>query len=182
MLEMESAYRLDPLSLAINRDIGTVYFYAGEYKKAETALRKTSEMDYNFSLVHELMGRTYLEMSLYEKALAEFEIEKNYSRSWRPVQEVWIGIAYRKLGKLDKARKIFDKLLEQSRHRHISPYALSLISLIDGNIEESFDWLRKAYKTGDSWLCDLDIEPFFKDMKSDPRFQSLLKDIGLKHH
>lgn len=180
--EMDNAYKLDPLSLAINRDIGTVHFYAGEYEKALTALRKTSEMDYGFSLIHELMGRTYLEMSLYEKALTEFEIEKNSSRSWRPVQEVWIGIAYRKLGQLDKAGEIFAKLLDQAGHRHISPYALSLISFVQGNLDDGFEWLEKAHDSGDSWLCDLGIEPLFKDIKSDSRFRSLLKDIGLIYH
>jgi len=177
--EMEIAYKQDPLSLPINRDIGTVHFYAEDHEEAIEALRKTAEMDYGFSLVHELMGRVYLEMSLYTKALNEFNIEKNNSKSWRPVQEVWAGIAYRKMGEINEANRIFARLKEQAKHRHISSYALAWISFVQENIDEGFDWLEKAYNKRDSWLCELNIEPLFINIKSDHRFKSLLEKIGL---
>jgi serine/threonine protein kinase/tetratricopeptide (TPR) repeat protein len=177
--EINKAYSLDPLSLPINRDIGTVYYYAGRYDEAIEALRKTLELDPNFSLVHELLGRAFLKKGMYEEALREFETEKGFARSWRPVLDAWIIITYMETGMKDKAEKLLDDLKRKSEETYISPYSLSWIYFALGDEEQGFQWLEKAYKERDNWLCEIKVEPVFDKVRQDPRFLTLLKNLGL---
>jgi serine/threonine protein kinase/tetratricopeptide (TPR) repeat protein len=178
--EIGVAYSLDPLSLPINRDTGTVYYYAGRHDEAIEALQKTLELDPNFSLVHELLGRVYLKKGMYEDALREFETEKGFARSWRPVLDAWIIIAYTEMGIKEKAEKLLQELRERSKDAYISPYSLSWIYFALGDEEQGFHWLEKAHEANDSWLCELKVEPVFEKVRRYPRFISLLKRLGLE--
>ena len=73
--EMKRALELDPLSVIINADVGTVLCTAGRYDEAIEQLRKTLEMDPDFYYAHwnlgqalELKGRTEEAMAEYKKA------------------------------------------------------------------------------------------------------------------
>ncbi len=178
--EIRTAYSLDPLSLPINRDIGTVYYYAGQRAKAIEALQKTIELDPNFSLVHELLGRVYLKKGMHEKALEEFNKEKGFSRSWRPVLDAWIGITYMEMGLKQEAENILNELIKQSKKTYISPYSLSWIYFAFGDEELGFQWLETAYEEQDSWLCEMKVESVFDNVRQDRRFIALLKKIGLE--
>jgi TolB-like protein/Tfp pilus assembly protein PilF len=177
--EIGKAYSLDPLSLPINRDTGTVYYYAGRYDEAIVALHKTLELDPNFSLVHELLGRAFLKKGMFEEALKEFETEKGFSRSWRPVLDAWIIIAYMEMGVKKKAEELLEDLKRKSKEAYMPPYSLSWIYFALGDVEQGFQWLEKAYNERDSWLCEIKVEPVFDKVRQDPRFTALLKKIGL---
>jgi len=177
--KMDKAYSLDPLSLPINRDIGTVYYYAGMYDESIEALRKTLELDPDFSLVHELLGRVYLKKGMHKEALDEFNEERGFRRSWRPVLDAWIIVTYTEMGMKDKAESLLRDLKEKSLESYISPYSLSWIYFALGDEERGFQWLEKAYKEHDSWLCEIKIDPVFDKVRRDPRFIALLKNIGL---
>jgi serine/threonine protein kinase/tetratricopeptide (TPR) repeat protein len=179
IVEIKKAHSLDPLSLAINRDIGTVFYYSGRYDEAIEALQRTIELDPNFSLVHELLGRIYLEKGMYKEALREFSQEKNFSRSWRPVLDTWIAIAFMKLGRMEKADDLLKDLLERSRSAFISPYSLSCIFFALGDEEQGFHWLEKACQKCDSWLCEIKVEPVFEKVRENQRFVSILSQLGL---
>jgi TolB-like protein/Tfp pilus assembly protein PilF len=177
--EIEMAYSLDPLSLAINRDTGTVYYYAGRYDEAIEALQKTLELDPNFSLVHELLGRIFLKQGLYEKALEEFNKEKGFSRSRRPILDAWIMIAYMDMGMKEDAERLLEELRTKAAGEYISPYCLSWIYFALGDSEKGFQWLEKSYEERDSWLCEIKVEPVFENVREDARFLVLLKKVGL---
>jgi len=177
--KMKKAYSLDPLSLPINRDIGAVYYYAGQYDEAIEALQKTLELDPNFSLVHELLGRVYLKKEMHEEALNEFNIEKGFGRSWRPVLDAWIVITCIEMGMQENAEKLLEELKIRATEVYISPYSLSWIYFALGDTEQGFQWLEKAYEERDSWLCEINVESVFEKVRQDPRFIALLKKIGL---
>jgi serine/threonine protein kinase/Tfp pilus assembly protein PilF len=177
--EIGKAYSLDPLSLPINRDIGTVYYYAGRYDEAIEALQKTLELDPNFSLVHELLGRAFLKKGMYEEALKEFETERRFTGSWRPVLDAWVIIAYMEMGMKEKAQGLLTALEKKSANTYISPYSLSWIYFALGDVEQGFQWLEKAYNERDSWLCEIKVEPVFDKVRQDPRFTALLNNLGL---
>jgi tetratricopeptide (TPR) repeat protein len=177
--EIRKALSLDPLSLAINRDFGTILYYSGRYDEAVDALQKTVELDPNFSLVHELLGRVYLEKEMPDAALVEFQQEKNTSLNWRPILDAWIGIAYMKMGRNENAEDLLRNLLKKSSSAYISPYSLSLMCFSLGNEERGFQWLEKAWQMRDSWLCEINVEPAFKNVRLNPQFVNILTRLGV---
>lgn len=48
-----------------------------------------------------------------------------------------------------------------------------------GERDEAFAWLSKAYDDNSTWLIELKVEPAWDNLRSDPRFESLLDRVGL---
>jgi len=88
--------------------------------------------------------------------------------------------AYIATGNRAGAEKILDDLLGQSREKYVSPYMIATIYAGLGNKEKAFDFLEKAYQERSP-----DIPYFLKadlridTLRSDPRFQDLLRRVGL---
>jgi serine/threonine protein kinase/lipoprotein NlpI len=177
---MKHAQKLEPLSLVINCEIGLAYYFARQYNRSIEQYQKTLDIDPDYSYYpHLYRGWTYLQKSLYEEALAEFEKEKEIKEGWDPVVvETWMGIAYTKQGNRVKGQEILSRLLDASR-RYTSPYHIALLNFALGREDEGFQWLDKAYEERDYWLCWLKIEPLFDDYRDSSRYISLLKKVGL---
>jgi hypothetical protein len=46
-------------------------------------------------------------------------------------------------------------------------------------VDEAFVWLQKAYDDRDDRLMSLKVDPFWDSLRSDPRYASLVRGIGL---
>jgi TolB-like protein/Tfp pilus assembly protein PilF/predicted Ser/Thr protein kinase len=176
---MKKAWELDPLSLIINRNLGLFLYYARRYDQALEQLQKTVEMDPNFSMVHAAMGEVYLQKSMYEEALREFQKEADIHGRLNQHEEAWRGIAYLKAGNRDEARRILDDLLERSEQAYVAPTRLAGLYFALGENDEGFRWLDKSYQEHDSTLLEIKVDPGFDGVRSDPRFEELLKKVGL---
>ncbi len=67
-----------------------------------------------------------------------------------------------------------------SKRRYISPYLFAVVYVGLGDKEQAFAWLEKAYQDRSFWLIWLKVEPRFDSLRDDPRFQDLLRRIGLQ--
>ncbi len=177
--EIQTARDLDPLSLVTNRTVGHVYYYAGEYDRALDAIQKTIEMDPNYIYTHLDLGLTYLGKSMPEEALEAFKKEEALSKGWNPVVATWIGIAYAYAGQEDKAREALDDLLKHLEKGYVPPSGMARLYLVLGEKEKGFEWLQKAYEKRDFFLRYLKIERTFDSIRSDPRCDEMLQNMGL---
>jgi len=167
--EIKRALELDPLSLVINRNVGQVCFFARQYDDAIEALKKTIEMDPNFPYAHFFLGAAYSQKSMYEEALAEFQKESNIA---------WIAITYVRMGKRGEAQNMLEELLVQSKKEYVSPFNIAVVYFVLGENDQGFKWLEKAYEEGIGERL-LKISPALDNVRSDPRYKTLLKKVGL---
>jgi serine/threonine protein kinase/Tfp pilus assembly protein PilF len=175
--EIERAHDLDPLSLVINRDVGTIYFFARQYDKAEKAAKKTIEMDPNFVGAHSGLGDVYWQMSMYEEALEEYHKEEALLKEPISITEIIKAAIYARTGKKDEARQILQKLIETKQEYS---YNLAIVCFDLGDIDQGFNWLEKAYEEHESGFYYIKIDPDFDRVRTDPRFKALLKKMGLE--
>ena len=88
--------------------------------------------------------------------------------------------AYAAMGKRAEAEKILAQLLKQSQTAYVSPYMIATIYAGLGNKDKAFEFLEKAYQERSP-----DVPYFLKadlrldTLRSDPRFQSLLRRLNL---
>jgi hypothetical protein len=76
------------------------------------------------------------------------------------------------------AESILAKLGEMSQRRYVSPYSSAIIHIGLDNKEEAFNWMEKLYKDRNDWLVWLRVGPEFDALRSDARFDNLLRRVG----
>jgi hypothetical protein len=74
---------------------------------------------------------------------------------------------------------VLDELLEKSQEMFISPTSLAMLYFVLEEDELGFQMLEKAYEEYDTWLRLVKVDPVFSRVRPDPRFQDVLRKIGL---
>ena len=177
--ECSLAVKLDPLSAEANTSLGINLFYSRRYDEALKQLRTTIELEPDYWFAHLYHARVQEKKGDFDAAIAELEETKAMEgAAW----EVWSaqGYAYAVSGKRDKAQKIIDELEEQSKQSFVPFYNLATVYAGLGNKDRAFEYLEKEYERGYYYLCYLRVDPELDTLRSDPRFASLLKKLGME--
>ncbi len=177
--EIRRTRDLDPLSVAINTDVGFVDYYSGRYADASKQLRTTIEMNPDLPLAHLWMGRTYQAQREYKSALDEYAAAARTLGSW-PVAMAAIGHLHGISGRRDEARRVLKDLEELSSREYVTPYGVALVHAGLGDAAAAFEWLDRAVADRSNWLVWLKLDPRFADLHGQPRFDALLRKVGLE--
>ncbi len=176
--EIKRAQELDPLSLSINTWHGWILALAGQTDRAIEQLRKTAEMDSNFILARYRLGTVYEEKGMYDEAISEF-VEASKLSGGRPPAIAGLAHAYALAGKREQAQRYLDELLKLSKERWVSPTLIGFVYIALGDNDKAFAWLDAADKAHDLGILRLKIDPRFAPLRSDPRFDALVRRIGI---
>jgi TolB-like protein/DNA-binding winged helix-turn-helix (wHTH) protein/Flp pilus assembly protein TadD len=174
--EMRRARQLDPLSLIIRADNAAFLYFSRQYDPAIAEFRAVIEMDPDFPRVHMIAG-AYAQQGRFAEALADIQ---NWRRSGAHTFWTWTIEAYvqARAGRPAQARRALQqlRLLDQ---RTIDPFALSAPYVGLGDNAQAFAWLDKAVVNHSPGLTAIKVDPTFDPLRSDPRFQLLLAQVGL---
>jgi TolB-like protein len=171
--EMKRAVELDPLSIAINVDLGVSYYYAGRYHDGIVQIRKALDLDANSYYVHSNLGEV-LELSGDSPgAIAEYE--KSVALDSDPFPLALLGHAQALAGNRVDALKILQQLAASSRYA--PDYSVGLVYLGLGDKSQAMDWLEKSFAKRQPDLNTLRFDPLLKPLHGDPRFEALAEKI-----
>jgi len=178
LAEMRKAESLDPLSLVINADLAELLVLAHSYDESIQQSRKTIEMDPNFGLAHNHLGQAYLQKRMYDEAIAELQKAVQLSGGG-PTCMANLARADAASGKRTEAEKLLSDLKKRSRpgYSHGSEIAVIYASL--GDSDQAMNWLEKGYE--ERFNPGVLLRPGLDPLRADPRFQDLVRRIGLPH-
>ncbi|HYL10034.1 MAG TPA: protein kinase [Candidatus Acidoferrales bacterium] len=176
--EILRARELDPLSPIIEANTGADYYYARQYDRAIEELKAAAERDPNFWVTHSILGQTYLAMGRTADATAELEKARSLPPESVRTRSM-LGRAYAVAGRRAEAQRLVEELLSLSRKRYVSPAFIAIVYVGLGEKDKAFTWLEKAYADRSDWMTLLNTDPLFDPLRSDPRFQDLLRRAGL---
>jgi tetratricopeptide (TPR) repeat protein len=168
---------LDPVDPVINLHLGWHHLYARQYDLAIEQLRKTLDLDPNLAEGHGFLGQAYEQKSMYSLAVTEFQ--KAVQLQSNPRTLAFLGHAYAVSGRRDEARNLLEKLQELSKERYVSPFFVAVFHVGLGANSQAFEDLQRAYEERDASLIYLKVEPMFDSLRPDPRFQDLMRRVGL---
>ncbi len=178
LAEIRRAQDLDPLSLPMNMWLGRILSLAGQLDQAVEQLRKTVELDPNFMLAHHRLGLLYEEKGTYDEAISEFRQVLKLSGG-NPLGVSALAHAYALVGKREEAQKNLDELLQLSKQRYVSPTSIAIIYAALGDKDKAFAWLDEADKARDPNIVRIKVDPRYASLRSDPRFNDLVRRIGI---
>ena len=176
--EILRARDLDPLSPIIEANTGMDYYYGRRFDQAINELQSTAEREPDFWVLYSMLGQTHLAMGRNAEATAEFV--KATSLSPESVRNIsMLGRAYAVAGRRAEAQRLVEELSSLSRKRYVPPVYRAIIYIGLGEKDKAFTWLEKAYADRSDWMTLLNTDPLFDPLRSDPRFQDLLRRVGL---
>jgi CheY-like chemotaxis protein/TolB-like protein/Tfp pilus assembly protein PilF len=174
--EILRARELDPLSPGVNATVGFVLSSAGRYQEASEALRKTLELDRTYPYAHLYLGHVHMAQKQYAEAIAAYRQAATLGLD-TPATRISLGTAYARAGQNDRARTILEEL--RASPEHVSPGERAILLAALGEREEAFTSLEEAYRAHDGHLQHLGVDPGYDSLRADPRFQDLLRRVGL---
>lgn len=172
------ALELEPLSLIINTNLGTLWYLARQYEKAIEQYGKALEIDSGFIIAYWMLGLAYEQKSLFTEAIAEFQKAALLSGG-TALPLTMLGHAYALSQRKEEALKVLAELNELSSHEYVSTYRIAGIYVALEDTTAAFEWLWRAYEERDAWLNWLRVDPVFDRLRSERRFQELLARVGL---
>ena len=175
--EARRARELDPRSLTINTQVGFLLYLTRRYESAVEQYQATLEIDPTYLVARAELGTAFAQDRNFEQAIAEAEQAKNQPDE-NPFALARLGSAYALSGNRAKAEKVIDELGELSKARYVCPSYLARIYIGLGDKDRAIEWLEKAYEERSTDLVWLRVEPGFDALRSDPRFQDLLRRMN----
>ena len=176
--EMKKDLALNPLSVLTLRNLGSLFEQAGQPQKAVEQFQRIAELDANSEEAHWSLGNAYRLQGKHSQAIAEFQQARTLSGD-APWDIAGLGLAYAAAGQRQQVNKILDELQKLSRRRYVSSYMVASIYAALGDKEHAFSWLGKSLGAHEDALVSLKVDPDLASLRNDPRFQELVRRIGL---
>ena len=137
------------------------------------------ELEPDFVDAHVGLGWAYEEKKMYREAIVELEKAANLSNRHELVVAS-LGKVLGDSGRKPEARKLLEELKERSKHRYISPCLIALVQIGLGEKDRAIASLEQGYAARDQWMLYLKVDPHMDELRSDPRFENLVRRVGLR--
>jgi TolB-like protein/DNA-binding winged helix-turn-helix (wHTH) protein len=173
---IERARVLDPLSAAVNGDLGWYLYLARRYDDAIAQYRKALELEPQLGWLYSFLFDAYVQKGAVAEAKA-------------------IGLDAMRKDKVPAAR--YEEMQRLEGTAAVQLYVLGAIANIKkmspppaeflaarlaqaGRRDEALAWLETAADARSRWLVSLVlVEPRFDTIRAEPRFQAVLRRVGL---
>ena len=177
--QIERARQLDPLSLIIAADRAAILYYARRYDPAIAEFRAVLDLEPTFPRA-QLIASAYVEEGRLNEALQTIEQQR---KTESPVS-YWSSLAYvyGRAGRAAEARRALDALNKIARTEPTDPAVFMWAYAAIGDKDAAFSWLDRAYAQHSNAMTGLKVGPGYDRLRDDPRFERVLRRIGLADH
>ncbi|MEN3331725.1 MAG: hypothetical protein V7641_1090 [Blastocatellia bacterium] len=179
LFEITSAQRLDPLSLAINANMGYLYIYARRPEQAIDVANKALEIDKQFAGLHRLLMWAYQANGMLDEAIRESQIAIEAGGEDDIFRMGVLGYGYAASGQRDKAEPMVEKLLALAEQFSPAWAQAAAVCAGLGDKDRAFALLEKALALRDDRLLRIKVDPRFDPLRADERYHNLLRRMNL---
>jgi tetratricopeptide (TPR) repeat protein len=117
-------------------------------------------------------------MGRFELAIAEGEKGVTLSGG-SPLLRAALAQTFGTARRKEEAIQILNDLRKLEKKRYVASYFFAGIHVSLGEDDRAIEYLEKSYEEHSHWLIYLHIDPSMDALRSNPRFQDLLRRVGL---
>jgi tetratricopeptide (TPR) repeat protein len=165
---------LDPLSPVAASFVPPHLFFAHRYNEAIEEGRKASELFPELPGIYGTRRDALWLKGQYEEAIAVSRL------LWKGDDELLKALdrGYAKNGPKGAMRAVAETLAIRARTKSVGPLGIAGCYAMTGAVDPAMEWLERAYREREPFLAHLKADPSYDPLRSDPRFQDLLRRIG----
>jgi eukaryotic-like serine/threonine-protein kinase len=174
--EFQRAHELDPLEGYISSQLLWPLYEGRRYDQAIAAAQSLLQTSPNLWDVDLILGQAYAKRGAHREAIAAFERCVAMERS----QIANLAYGYAMAGNKNKALAVLREAEQSSGRGYISPYIAARVRGALGDKDRAFAALERGLRERSEDMVFLKVDPALDPLRSDPRFNSLLKRMGFK--
>jgi TolB-like protein/DNA-binding winged helix-turn-helix (wHTH) protein len=190
LAEAQRALELDPYSPFVNNGLARQYYLSRQYDKAAEQCLIGLQINPSYFPARIQLALAYEQTGKLPQAISELEQAAGLMAGGGvpgtaqppvdvPVVHALLGHAYAVSGRKADALKELSKLQAAATKRYIPPSYFALLWMGVGDNKQALTWLERGYKDRSEHMLYLGLEPLVDPLRVDPRFVSLLKQVGL---
>jgi eukaryotic-like serine/threonine-protein kinase len=176
--EIKRAAELDPLSLVILNNVAEQYIDRGDLKSAVDECNRMIDLDPNFWAAHQTLAIALVKEERYAQALAEGQKSIELSNRSNASLSL-LGHIYGRLRKRIEAEAVIKELQERYTKGDADGRDLAVVYAGLGDKDKAFSWIEKSFSDKSNFLAILRLEPSFESLENDPRWNDLLRRVGV---
>jgi TolB-like protein/DNA-binding winged helix-turn-helix (wHTH) protein/Tfp pilus assembly protein PilF len=201
LAEALRAQELDPLSLSINNGLARQYYLSRQYDLSIAQCQRGLEIDPSYVPARIQLALAMEQKGMVAEAISQLEQARDQAAGYAittdqtvqpsgastaapvdlPVVHAMLGHAYATANRRSDAQKELRTLRTASQSRYVAPSYLAIVYIALGDKDQAFAWLERSYQDRSEHMLYLKVEPLVDPLRDDPRFDSLLKRVGLEH-
>ena len=177
--EISKAEKLDPLSLIILTNFGTVLYWARQNDRALEQYHKVLSLSPDFWTAHWMMGLAFEQKGNYGDAAEELRTAMKFFPGTSAMLSASLARIHALSGLPEEALKLATQVKTQEEAGVSCPYHLAMVYAALGQNDAAFEWLGTAFEAHDMWINFIKVDPKMDSLRRDPRYMELLRRIGL---
>ena len=161
----------DPLSAPAWGNLGYYLTAVGKLPEARQALARALAINPESSISHSNLAQVELLQGHAGQALAMFQKADDGSRQFG------VALAEHSLGHPSESQQALEELI--AKYAQDYPVQIAEIYAWRGEKDKAFEWLQRAYMQRDGGLSDIKFDVLLAGLRSDGRFATLIRKMGL---
>ncbi len=158
--------------------LGVTYSNTGRFDDAIAQFQKTLSIDPGDANARNVLAGVYAAVGQREKAIEECEAALALARGSSFLRLEAAGV-YAQLGETTKARAILDEIEKNWKPDGVSAFWIAIVHATLRKHDAVFEWLEKAFQERAGFMVFLKVVAQFEGVRGDPRFDALVKRVGL---
>jgi eukaryotic-like serine/threonine-protein kinase len=173
--------KLDPLRLINSQSTALIHFWMGKDQEVIEESQRALEVDPKFLHISVIPGEVHLAHARFQEAVQVFERTVRDSDG-HPFALGFLAHAYARAGLQAEAEKVLHSLQEMAGKGYVPAYPMALAYIGLDQKDRAFEWLNKAIDGREGQMLYLKVSPIYNPLRSDPRFQDILRRVGLSEN
>ena len=155
-----------------------VFYLAHRYNDALELAQKMVAIDPNFSWGRWALAANYEQLGKEKEAAEEYlQFEILSGSSPQRIKRLREGLARSSAKGFWQAS--LEDYLRTAKSSYVPPVLVAGVYMRLGDKARALQWLEKGYQERDDLMIDLNVDPVFDAFRSEPRFQDLVRRVGL---
>jgi len=172
LAEAQRAVDRDPLSVSANLALGDIYFWSHQDDRAIAQLQHTADLDPDDSRAHGFLAGIYGQKQMYGEAIRE--LRQAMALGGTPPEKLAdLERAYQQSG----SDGYWMWRLSEAKHRNAACEIARVYAHL-ANAGQAVAWLEKCYQQHDYQMVQLKTGRVWDPLRSDPRFQDVLRRMN----
>jgi TolB-like protein/DNA-binding winged helix-turn-helix (wHTH) protein/Tfp pilus assembly protein PilF len=155
-----------------------VFLLARRYDLASERTQELLAIAPNYVWGHFELARLYEQQGKLEEAAQEF-LKADELFGTDPKKLAQLKEAMAKSGARGYWRRTLENYRESAKSSYVPSVLVAEVCVRVGDKECAFEWLERGFEERDDLMTDLKVEPVFDGLRPDPRFQDLIRRVGI---